>query len=347
VELTGRVFARAELLKQYEPYFDTAGVPRVRPVTSFDLSIPSARLGAHFRTPKRYVTGEIDLELTDKPKLEDAWLRAKSDYFALQLGQFKVPFSAIEMESRWVLPTASRGLVHDLLLRDLEVAGRRPGAAVSGRWRPKKRGLSATLGTFQGSVLVEQEGTRRQEELFSRQSLRTQSLVARAEYAFEDLTLGAGAERRVGTPGILRSERYNTAGVDATLDTSFRGRGVRFWLEGIVGESWFEHSRKPTDARDPLFASARLIGAVRFGGARKNAPYLEPYAMVGVLDPDTEVALDLATEEVVGVNVGLWKLTRLGLEGSLEHFERNFPRAYGLGANPNRRRVLLQAGAQF
>lgn len=346
-EVGGRVLARAELLRHYETAFDTAGVPREHEVTSFDVSVPSARLEARYRSPTGLIAAQVELELTDGPELRDAWIRARTNHVLVQAGQFKVPFSAIEMESRLVLPTASRGLVHDILVDRLEVAGRRPGVTLTGRESKKKRGWSVTAGTFQGSVLVAQDGTDRDTELFSEESLGTQSFVARAEYAFRDLTLGAGWEQRVGTPAVGESERYFTAGLDVVLDTSYRGRGLRLWVEGLLGDSWLEHSRKPTDDQNAVFATARLIGAVRFGGAAKLAPYLEPYGAVSVFDPDTAVAFDFAAEEAIGVNVGLWRLARVGLEASIQHLERNFPRAYDLGANPNRWNLLVQAAAEF
>ena len=126
-----------------------------------------------------------------------------------------------------------------------------------------------------------------------------------------------------------------------------RAWGRMAWVEGLLGDSWLEHSRKPTDDENAVFATARLIGAVRFGGATKLAPYLEPYGAVSVFDPDTAVAYDFAAEEAIGVNAGLWKLARVGLEASLQHLERNFPRAYDLGANPNRWKLLVQAAAEF
>ena len=45
--------------------------------------------------------------------------------------------------------------------------------------------------------------------------------------------------------------------------------------------------------------------------------------------------------------VGLWKVGRVGLEGGIEHVERNFPRIYGLGSNPNRWKVTAQAAVAF
>jgi hypothetical protein len=89
------------------------------------------------------------------------------------------------------------------------------------------------------------------------------------------------------------------------------------------------------------------VSAVRFGGQHKRDYYVEPYGMLGLLDPDDQVSADFASEEVVGVNVGLWKLARVGIEAELEHVERNFPQTYYLGDDPDRIAVVLQAGMQF
>lgn len=347
VDLGGRAFARAALVKRKEAFLDGAGVERERSRSSFDVTVPTARLEARYRAPVRAVTAALELELTGKPELRDAWVRYRSEHFGVKVGQFKVPFSAFELESRFDLPTAGRGLSHDLLVDALEVAGRRPGIAVSARTRGKKE-WSLTLGTFQGSLLVERDGTERKIEPFDEQSLRTQSVVARAELEVEGLlTAGAGFEQRVGTPAVQRSERYFTAGGDIALDTEYRGGGLRLWVEGIFGGSWLEHTRKPTDGVDAVFASGRLMAAARFGGASKGARYLEPYGRVTVFDPDTVVAFDMASEQTVGMNVGLWRVARVGVEATLTRVERNFPRAYGFGTNPSQQTLLAQAGAAF
>ncbi|HEY3495324.1 MAG TPA: hypothetical protein VGK73_11585, partial [Polyangiaceae bacterium] len=138
-----------------------------------------------------------------------------------------------------------------------------------------------------------------------------------------------------------------TFGADAVLDTRVLGRGLRVWVEGMAGGSWYEHTRKPSDDKNAVFSAGRLVVAPRIGGLAKRAAYFEPYGMLGVFDPDTEVTDDLVFEESLGMNAGFWRLARLGLEVQLSHFERNFPASYGLGKNPDRVAVLLQAGAEF
>jgi hypothetical protein len=80
------------------------------------------------------------------------------------------------------------------------------------------------------------------------------------------------------------------------------------------GASWFEHRLKPADSFDAIFVCVRAIAAFRFGGTRREAFYVEPYGVVATLDPDIDVASNIVIEESFGVNAGLWKRARVGLE---------------------------------
>jgi hypothetical protein len=344
---TGRVFVRAALARHYESVIDAAGATRQARIDSLDLSVPSARVGLVYDAPIRWLRANVELELSGKPRLTDAFLRAKLPYFTAKAGQFKLPFSAIEMESAWSLPTARRGLLHDAIVDELQVAGRRPGVTVEAHARRGKIRPSLSLGAFQASVLVDDDPDQRERDLLKNASLYSQSFVARAELKLYDVVVGLGYEDRLGTPALLATKHYSTGGADLTLDTEIRGLGLRVWAEGMLGASWLENWYKPPDGRDTLFWATRLVSALRFGGRRRLEPYVEPYGMFGLLDPDTEVLNDLMAEEVLGVNVGLWKLARVGLEVELAHVERNFPQTYYLGDDPDRVALVIHAGAQF
>ncbi len=343
---TGRVFLRAALARHYESVIDSAGATRQARIDSLDLSVPSARAGLVYDAPVPWLRANVELELTGKPKLTDAWLRAKLPYFTAKVGQFKLPFSALEMESSWSLPTARRGLLHDAVVDELQVAGRRPGVTVEAHGRGKIR-PSLSLGAFQASVLVDDDPDQRERDLLKNASLYSQSFVARAELKLHDTVLALGYEDRIGTPALLTTKHYSTGGADVTLDTHLRGLGLRVWAEGMLGASWLENWYKPPDGRDTLFWATRLVSAVRFGGQRRLEFYVEPYGMLGLLDPDTEVLNDLLAEQVLGVNVGLWKLARVGIELELAHVERNFPQTYYLGDDPDRVALVVHAGAEF
>ena len=346
LEPTGRIFARFAYSSHHTTVIDPAGAAHDERVDSLDFSIPSARAGLYYHAPVDWLTANVELELTKKPELKDAWLRGKWKYVTAKAGQFKMPFSALEMESIWTLPLADRGLIHTALVKELQVAGRRPGFALEAHGRGKVK-PSLTIGAFQGSVLTDDDPDKRKVELLSQQGLSSQSFVARAELKIRDLVLGAEYENRLGTPALLVTKYYQTGGADLTLDTELGRAGLRVWLEGILGSSWLENWYKPPDGRDTLFVAGRLVTAVRLLGRHKGELYVEPYGMFGLLDPDNEVSQDLLSEEVLGVNVGLWKVARLGLEAEVQRVERNFPQTYYLGDDPDRVALVLQAGAQF
>jgi hypothetical protein len=196
-------------------------------------------------------------------------------------------------------------------------------------------------------VLVDDDPDQRDKDLLSNDSLYSQSFVARAELKVHDVVAALAYESRIGTPELLATKHYSTGGADVTLDTELRGVGLRLWAEGMLGASWLENWYKPPDGRDTLFWATRLVTAVRFGGRHRFEFYVEPYGMLGLLDPDTEVLNDILAEEVLGVNVGLWKLARVGLELELEHVERNFPQTYYLGDDPDRVALVVQAACEF
>ncbi len=342
----GRLFVSAALERHSVSVVNPAGATQQENVDSFDVSIRSARAGLFYQAPVNWLTAEVELEFTDDPELKDAWLKGRWEHLGAKVGQFKLPFSAIEMDSSFTLPLADRGLLLDLLVDELQIAGRRPGLAVEVRGSGKVR-PSLTLGTFQGSVLVSDDPDDRDVDLLDKQGLSSQSFAARGELKVADFVFGAAYEHRIGSPALLVTKYYPTAGADMLLDMKLGRAGLRIWFEGMVGSSWLENWYKPPDGRDATFLAARLLTAVRFGGLRKGQLYVEPYGMLGILDPDNDVLEDIASEEVLGVNVGLWKLARVGLEAEVEHVQRNFPQTYYLGDDPDRVALVLQAGAEF
>jgi hypothetical protein len=346
VEIGGRIFARAALSRHYETITLDNGVLNQRRIDALDFTIPTARVDLRYEAPGRWLSADVEFELAGQPELKDAWVRARGRHFAAQLGQFKTPFSAIELESRFDLPVAERGFLHDVLTKQLQVAGRRPGVTVSaeagGDLRP-----SLTLGAFQGSVLIDRQADDLDREPLFEQTMDAQSLFARAQLRAGDFKFGAGYEHRVGTPELFTVAHYPTAGIDVTLDTQSHGRGLRVWVEGMAGSSWFEHSRKPIDTEDATFTAVRAIVAPRIGGEERHRFYFEPYGMLGVMDPDIGVVSDLAVEQALGANVGLYRLARIGIELQHRQVERNFPQSYTLGRNPERLAALIQAAAEF
>jgi hypothetical protein len=342
LEIGGRVFARGR--------FSSRDLGSTSEET-LDLEVNSARVDFSYEAPAEWLSIDIEFDVSGNPEMKDAFVQAKGRSFFARAGQFKPPISVIEMESPWVLPMADRGFINDLLLDYLDVAGRRPGVLVGWRGRGgiKPR---ISLGAFQGSILEDANSVPgdRDVELIEERGLDSQSWVGRFDVELGDVGLGVFYQHRVGSPVYPETDHYPTGGADLIWEQTLESGGVRVWADFLMGTSWYEYQGKETDEDDALFLSGRVIGAYRFGGTVDEAFYVEPFAMVGLLEPDVEVSKDFAWEGVAGVNVGLWRRGRLTLQGEVNGGDENFPNhsgGYLFGMSPDRIGATLQAGVAF
>src|SRR5258706_6010556 len=125
VQLKGRVLALIELSHRHETIVGGDGQLEERNRDALDLSLQSARFGVEYRSPLRWISGQVELEVAGKPRVKDAFVEAGKRFF-VKAGQFKVPSARLELDSPWTLPLARRGLLHDLMTDWLDIAGRRP-----------------------------------------------------------------------------------------------------------------------------------------------------------------------------------------------------------------------------
>lgn len=347
LRLKGRVFAQAALESQTVDAPGSGGEVVQEKVNSLDLSVESVRIGLEYQAPLRWITAVAEMELTSRVSLRDGFVQARDKHWSVRAGQFKIPVSAIAMESPWVLPVVRRGLIHNLLTDWLDVAGRRPGVLVSYRTGAEPR-VRVSAGAFQGAYMTETpaEGDR-DTEVIMNESMTSQSYVGRVDVEFPSVAVGAYFEQRVGSPQPLAFEHYGTAGLDVVLDHALPGGGVRAWGELMGGESWYEDPDKVQDGDDALFVAARLIAGYRFGGTADEAPYIEPFAFGGVFDPDLDVVSDKVFEYGLGVAAGFWRRARVTLEGEVNQGQRNLPITYLAGEDPDRLSLLLQAGVAW
>jgi hypothetical protein len=132
-----------------------------------------------------------------------------------------------------------------------------------------------------------------------------------------------------------------------TINHVFATGGLRVWLDGLAGASWYELPAKPADGEDATFIAARALIAYRFGGVVAAAPYVEPYVFGGVLEPDVDITSDLAWEASVGVNVGFYNRARVTLQGEVDRAQRNFPPGYLAGISPDRLALIAQVGLAY
>lgn len=347
-QLKGRVISRAEFDRSEVEALDDNLQPITRTVDSLDLSVPSARLSFNYKSPWEWLTAVAELDIAGKPDMKDGYVQLKDSHWSLRVGQFRVPVASIEMTSPWTLPFVRRGLVRDVLTDRLDYGGRRPGVAVG--WRDHSIALRPRLivGAFQGSYLAKDPTpTERDTDLLNGMKFPSQSFVARGEIEVLGAELGVYYEDRVGSPAVLVTDRYWSAGADITFDHTFDNGGFRFWLDALAGSSWYELSTKTPDNKEAIFSVARALIAYRFGGVADEQVYVEPFVYGAVLDPDADVKTDMLYEGAVGVNVGYWKRARLTLQTEINKGQRNFPIGYFMGPPPDRIGVILQAGVAF
>jgi hypothetical protein len=347
VRLGGWIFARGDLqrLEREITVIDPASgqlatINETR--TPLDLSVPSIRFRLDYQSPWSWLTGQIEMDFAGRPDLRDGYVQAKGEHVALRMGQFKMPVLALQMESPWALPLIRRGLIHDLTVDWLDVAGRLPGAMVTFRGKLGDIKPRLFLGAFQARALAEVLPGARDTDLVFERPFGSQKLVARGQVDIGSVEIGAVYEHRLGSPGIGQLRRLWTAGGDLTVNHVFATGGLRIWIDGLAGASWYSLT-----GQDATFVATRALLAYRFGGVVPEAVYVEPYLFGGLFEPDVNVTSDLAYEATAGVNVGFWGRARATLQAEVDRAQRNFPTGYLLGLSPDRLALIAQVGLAY
>ncbi len=330
VEVGGRVFVRDEFTKREDVAGKTGN-------WIGEKELASARISADYRQDDLRI--QVEAELSGDPEVKDAFIGLTFDPgLDLRAGQFKMPFSAIEMESAWTLPVVRRGLLHDLLLDRLQLAGRRPGAQLE-TGPGGSADLRVTLGGWQGSGYDGDLVAGESDDAFAK------NWAGRVSVEPGDVEVGVSVESRVAEPVFAQGlERFWAA----ELDVTWKGdAGGRIWAEVIAGESWLDDDVADDD--DPIFTAGRLIAAWRLGPDGKGVPYIEPFLMVGGIDPDSSIESDLVYELCAGFNAGRWDRWRLQLQAEVRETDRNTPAGYSetTAILTDSSTVMLQLGAAF
>lgn len=303
------------------------------------LVLQSARLQVEYLR-KKTLRAVAEAELSGKrPKVKDAFVRVHlGGGVYLRAGQFKLPFSAIEMESAWDLPVARRGLLHDLWTDGLAIAGRRPGAQVE--WAGG--GVKARAGVWQGLGSDDAPVAGTWDDAF----LHTLAARVVAKLA-RGIEIGVSGQERAAQPSTIEPAGHAwAAGADAALAFSFADMRLRLWAELAMGSSFIVH-QAITDRDRARFVSSRSIAAWRVGGQAAGRAYLEPFVLVGILDPDAQVVGDTITEVAAGVNAGLWKVWRAQVELELQRMSELDVPAGLVKAPADGLAVVVQLAAAF
>lgn len=314
-------------------------------------SIDSARVGVDYRN--RELRVRVSADFAGKPRLKNAFAELRlhdgATKSSIRAGRFKMPISAIELESRWALPTADRGLLHTILVDRYQIAGRSVGAMVSAATKAWLRPRAA-IGVFQGH---DDAGNALEVTASDRFG---QDVVARVEIALaHGVAVGASAQARVGSlnvdaPPIIRRGRAGE--IDVTLERGVGPGTLRAWLESMVGTSWIAGRAMPCHGYRPckaLFVEGRSIAAYRLGGREPKQRYVELFAIGGALDPDRDTSDDLVVELGGGITYGVWDRWRVQAGMDVSRFGDNAPLGIAQYAAPsaNTVRVLVQLGARL
>ena len=335
LELTGRIFTRAALVK-LESANDA----------TMQTTLQSARAGLDYRG-KHGLRAQLELEVATKAQVKDAYVQlrlADEVRVDVRAGNFKMPFSAIQLESIWSLPMADRGLVDNILTKRMQVAGRAVGAMIAvdlgGPHHPRLRG-----GVFQGRNDAGDLLNAPARDGFGQDAvLRASVRPARG------VELGASGSVRAGSlikvPIVI--EHGYAGEVDIVLDVSAGPGRVRAWAEAMIGTSWLVGGALPGHDRT-RFLEGRAIAAYRLGGTAKRGRYVEIYALGAGVDPDRIIQSDRVTEVAAGITYGAYDVWRVQLEGEAWRFGANSP--LGIAelavASTDSTTLLVQLGAHL
>jgi hypothetical protein len=335
VEIGGRVFVRETVSAQDGG--DWLGL----------ATLESARLEIDLeRGPFR---GKLELDAGGgSAKVRDAFVRVGlGGRVELRAGRFKRPFSVLELESPWSIATVGRGLLSDALGEGLGVTGRT--TAVQLGWRGKGDVEPFVQGgVYQARTLA---GDPQAAPLGDGLGLDTALRGGvRLDLGAGDLELGAQAMVRTlydSRPGKAALAPFWAAGLDVGWDGETGFGGVRVWIEGLSGSSPVDATPMTTD--DPTFAAGRGEIAVRFGGDKRGARYVEPFALGSILDPNLDAKDDLVGEVLLGLNVGAWRRWRVQMQGEIRRVQGAVPVGLGGpgGAFTDLDAVRVQLGVAF
>ncbi len=194
--------------------------------------------------------------------------------FEVRGGQFKPPLSSIQMESRWDLPSANRGLLSEVLIDSFGIAGRRPGLHVE--WDQAGGPFLARAAVLRASNV---RGDRIGDGAFDDLATDRDAVKATARLSWRHRRVEAGAAFDLRPAEPVPGEGYSrfwTAGADLTW--SRRRDGPRVWADGYAGSSWQDSNA--FDGDPATFLAGRVLAGWRLGG-RTPARVTPPTSRAG------------------------------------------------------------------
>ncbi len=311
LEFGGRVFVRSALTK---------GGAAPDPVAQNTLN--SARVKTEYRS--HGVRAEIEAEIAGKPRIKTAYgqlrLHDSGPKLDVRAGNFKMPFSAIQLASIWTLPMADRGLLDNVLGKRLQLTGRAVGVMMilelPGDWHPE-----LDVGVFQGTDDVGNALAAPAQDRFGQDGV-----VRLAAKPTHGISIGMAGSVRSGellaAPIVVRQGYAGE--IDATIDVDTHPGRLRTWVEAMIGTSWLVGGMIPSHTLT-RFHELRGIVSWRLGGTGHRDRYVELYGLAGQLDPDRIVTGDRVVELTGGISYGASEVWRVQAEAEVWRIGANAP----------------------
>jgi len=355
IRVGGRVFALYMMRDRIHPYESLRN-----DVPLHEFRVSTARVGLEWSHGK-LIDGEVSLEATEESGdsegalalLRDAYVRIKPmRELKVRMGQFKKPFSRLELTSRNRLRLIDRGISNEWIIEELGYGDRDIGLQLEGRFGKKKDvpRIEYQLGVFNGAGR-----NYREEDLDGSMDLAGRVEVDPTEW----LSLGLNASHKTFDPST-----YDGINLPATVPKTATAGGADFLLElerlRVHGEALLAHDHFLHDYLTPQHEQRNSLGALLLVSykhrlTKKWRLAVEPLAKGEVLDPDTSLADSHVLSGTVGVNLHVGRHLRLMLQADrtrtsrdLDHEEYRPPFGYSDDVNlpADEDRLLFQVAFQ-
>jgi hypothetical protein len=269
--------------------------------TQTQLALTRARVGVDLRW-KEYLRIVLEPDFAG-PEADPADVFAELSPIReveLLLGRAKVPFGALELESRWRLPSISRGLVNDIVADDIGIGGRRIGAKASLRLKDVALRPGVDLGAYRDSI----------DDRDTDGALR---LEIRPYFKGSELSVAGYARSNAGA-----NASYGYAGAVAF---TYDRHGFYLVVEGMLVRAALL-TPMGVAPENATLSAGRLLIAYAIGW--KDVAF-EPYLGVEVLDPNARTHSDLGGAIRGGLNLRFLDVLRVGLEVDHQRGQDFFP----------------------
>lgn len=252
------------------------------PKAAFDLR--RARLAFDLQ-PMWWLAAQLDADVSKVPMVKDAYVDVgPGELLRVRVGQFKTPYSRIELTSSGRLPLVDRGLVNQELTIAAGFGGRDRGLMV--------HGSIASL----GYAVAIHNGTATQDEVDDGKDVGAR-LTYKPARVLELGVSGGYLLRNARVVGVV-PRRFASGGVDLRL---------RLARLEVVGEALY--------AQDPLVANdVRKLAGIAYAvvrGPKVSGVSIRPVAKVEILDQNVQANRDQARALGLGLNLHFAKALRL------------------------------------